>query len=231
MKKLYKRFDIILILLLIIVLLVVSQKTKSSFQVTNLESETEINLMDFQVYNSNVNDIYYNKIDNADTIFNESPIIAKVKMTNEREYLNQCILSTVDIVKVYKNTTNINLTNEMYIYEPTDVRSNELVMYTTNGYIPMISDNEYIVFLTPLKVPDGYRMSSVEEKSFMFYNAEMGKVSVNKLEPYITGEFDLTQMINNLVSYKDLINYDVILDESKSTTYKEFKEKVYKNYN
>ncbi|MBD7913146.1 hypothetical protein [Clostridium cibarium] len=201
------RNKVIVGILLIIVLipLLIGIKTKRSFQYTINQN---LDFMDYQIINNTNKQKYYDQLDNIGDIFKDSPIVARVKMTNEREYLSQCVLSSVEVEDVLKGDIDLEREKKIYIYEPITVQVD--AVYTSLGYIPMIEGNEYIVFLKQLKVPNGYNMSNKEKKSFMYYNPTYGKSDIDGLQPYISDGSEQISIRdvskNNVIIKKDNLN-------------------------
>ena len=210
------KISLSIITLILIILVFIGVKTRVSFV---YENNLEYDWNNYKIFDMNVNDIYYDKVDKVENVITNSFIIAKVKMTDEKQILNQCVLSKVEVINIYKNETNkyIDEDNDLYIYEPISVQNNTSSIYTTYGYIPMIENNEYMVFLKPLKVPKDYKMSEKEEISFMYYNPIYGKKSVDDKLYYINND-------NKELELNDIINYDVILKSDTIDIYNEFNQ-------
>lgn len=219
-NKINKHKFLTIIILIVIILFGISINMKIHFN--SIKQEVDENFTDFQFWATNTNVKYYDEVDSIEKLFDEAPIIAKVKMTGEKEYLNQCILSTVELINVYKNDSNLNLENKnIYIYEPVHVLQNNLTMYSTQGYIPMLKDEEYIVFLKSIKVPEGYKMSEKEKISFIYYNAKWGKYCSKGIEPYIIDEKDVN------LKYEDIKNNNVILSsDDYNNLYSDYIDKI-----
>lgn len=209
---------IITFVLIVLSLIMTGVKTKKSFQYVEHEN---VDLINYKIFNNYSNQVYYDKLDNIEDIFNKTPIILKVKMTNEREVLNQTVLSTVIIEKVYKSEIDISINDSIYLYEPITIQENTGSIYTTGGYIPMVENKEYIVFLKSLKIPDGYSMSDKEKVSFMYYNPTYGKVSIENLEPYILKE-------NDNIELRDILINDIMINENEINNYLQYKDIILK---
>lgn len=212
LDKIYMFYFIFLIISLVVVAII----TRNSFEGKEIYNKN-INMSNLIVVNSKAHADYYDDNSSLEDILNKAKIILKVKMTNNSEYMNQCRLSEVKILEIYKNEEGIDLGGNIYIYEPAypHVESGEVCL--DGGYIPMIENKEYIVLLKPLKVPQGYQMSKKEAKSFMYCSLGFGKYCSENLSPYI-----ISDKSNNQLELKDLEGYNIMIDNKNLDKYNTF---------
>ena len=208
-----KKVTLIIYLSILIILFLIAIITKKS--IIYYDNVCKADWSNYQVNMIATNDIYYSKINNLSDILENSSIILKVRMSDDREILNQCVLSEVIVKKIYKNNLDIVLdeNKSIYIYEPFSLQEN--FIYLDGGYVPMNTDEEYIVFLKPLKVPEGYTMSNKEKISFMYCNPIYGKRSVNNDLYYITQD-------NENLNFDTIKSYNAILKSENLDIYNQY---------
>lgn len=213
-----RKASLILFIIILIILFSVAVITKKSI-IPNISNLIDGEWNDYQVNMMLVSDKYYSKIDDVSDILENSSVVLKVKMSNKRENLSQCVLSEVTVEDVYKNDLDINIEKDsnIYIYEPITLQ--EGAIYLTEGYIPMNTDNEYIVFLKPLKVPQGYTMSDKEKISFMYCNPVYGKKNMDN-DLYFVNQDGMN------LKFSDIKNYNVILNNENINMYNKYNEFV-----
>lgn len=210
-----KKVELIVFLSIIIILSSIAIITKKSFNYDSVLSKN--NWDNYYIHMSKSDDIYYDEINDVQDILENSSLILKVKMSNNREILNQCILSEVKVEEVYKNNLDIKIEkdNDIYIYEPISVQEDSI--YLSDGYIPMNTEDEYILCLKPLKIPEKYVMSDKEKISFMYYNPIYGKKNINNNLYYINED-------NTGLKLSDLKEYNVILESKDVEKYNNYNE-------
>lgn len=209
----------IIVSLIIISSILIGLKTKQSF---NFSKNSDINIDNYIVYNSRDLSGYYSEINGKDDLVEKSEVILKVAMTNSREMVTRATLSKVKVVSVLKG--KIPNENDIYIYEPYNIRTDNSSIYTYTGYLPMRSGEEYIVCLKQLEVPNGYKKTDKQEKSYMFINPIWGKYNVNDLSIYVTNNLDENMKLG------DVKTKDVFMLQSEVPKYTEIQKSLRKQF-
>jgi hypothetical protein len=149
--------------------------------------------------------IYFNNsIATLSQLEDQSDVIVKVRLTNERLNHMRAILSKVNVLDVYKGN-DVQKGDSIYIYEPSNFFASSY--YVMGGYNIMHEDQAYIVFLKHIKIPEGYRYKGNEAISFIPVSTYYGKYPVKSAESAIVIPKEKE------VSYTQVKDLDVITQE------------------
>lgn len=206
---------IIIVSLIIVTSILIGLKTKQSFK---FSKNSDINTDDYSIYNSRDLNGYYSAINDTDDLIEKSKVILKVSMTNSREMVTRATLSKVKVISILKG--EIPNKDDIYIYEPYNIRTDNSSIYTYTGYLPMRSNEDYIVCLKPLDSPDGYKKTEKQQISYMFINPIFGKYNVKDSEIYVTNKLDDNMKLG------DIKTKDVFMKSSEVSKYNEIKQSL-----
>lgn len=215
MKFKHTKFLIILFLIIISSLLI-GIKTKKSFDFSKIEN---FDINSYTIYSSKELESYYSKITDYDDLFQQSDLILKISMTDSIEIVTRCTLSEVKVLSVLKGDL---AEDEIYIYEPYIVRTNNSSVLTYTGYLPMRANEEYIVCLKSIEVPEGYKKTDKQKKSYMLVDPIFGKYNIENSGVYITDTPD------DSIQYENIKTNDVILTPSQLPKYNQIKNSLQK---
>lgn len=88
--------------------------------------------------------------DEINSIIESSPFIAKVRYTGNVQYLNNELMFTVNIIKVFKGNNKLTDQTIEYVVDPMALDMN--YGFAWGSYVNyMLKDNEYLIFAMPLK--------------------------------------------------------------------------------
>jgi hypothetical protein len=167
-------------------------RVKSSFvddvHISNIEEELDnyrVTVKDDQ----GVNDVYYDyHIKDTVDLKDKSPLIIKAKKVDKSAQVHVYNMMTeVEVIDVKKGSEFVSVNDRIFVHEPSSIIHD---YYSGDGYMNLLYGEEYLLFLQPLKVPDGYDMSEEEKKQFIFVSPTYGKYAWNdsKVEQVITKE-------------------------------------------
>lgn len=137
----------------------------------------------------------------------ESDLILTGKFTGERILMNRCVLSKVEIKKIYRGnisyeTIDIYEPNSFNIYpDGADEKGVKGVVFSISGCELMKKDKEYLFLLKNPPAPNEYRFSPNEKRGYIYTNNALSKIPiVYNEDEYKIQDSDNTQL------YKDFIN-------------------------
>lgn len=166
--------------------------------------------------------IYFNNnLLSFDQLENESELIVKVKLSQNRINYTQAVRTLVHVTDVFKGN-EVKIGDNIIIFEPSNFLG--LNYFSLDGYNLMRSDQEYILFLKHLKKPEDYHYTDDQAVTFMPISSYYAKYPMNSLsgEGYLSRE-DLDKGIN----YSSIKDWDIITtDQNKLKKYNEFKKIV-----
>lgn len=168
-------------------------------------NESDFKGLKFQ-YCEDLNNDFNNSIKDFNELNENSPYTISVEVSGERIKYSLGIRTTVKVLNIFKDdSSTIKKGDTIFIFEPCAIQANHC--YSTNGYIPMVENKQYVVFLKDIIKPSWYKYKNEEEKkcfipSSIFY----GKYTFN----------DKTKSIkiksgNNDISCMQLLDYDLAL--------------------
>jgi hypothetical protein len=169
-----------------------------------------------------------NKVDSVEDLQAGSSIVVKVKLDKnyQRQKYYECILSQVEIEKVYQGDLRIG--DKINIFEPIDCYTNRAV-YCTDGYSMMQNDFEYILFLQPLKNTFFGENDYVYAPSSTTY----GKYLCEDSEPRLFKSYEIVEGDEAaMLKYSEIKNEEVFLyDEEQYNKYIYLKKQVLEKFN
>jgi hypothetical protein len=148
----------------------------------------------------------------------QSDLIIKAKVTNERINQMYAIHSGVMVTEVYKGK-GVGIEDRIYIYEPAFFNDGIYTAY--GGYNMMAENDEYILFLKHLPIPEGYRYRGNEERTFIPVSSYFGKYPIQSS--------DQTKVLKKeeMHSYSQVKDYELLTaDKEKLGRYLIFAKKV-----
>lgn len=163
------------------------------------------NQLQFAIVPSLENDLIDEHIQTITDLENNSNLVVRIEALDERSFKTKTLLTKCKIKEVYKGETSLLKNDYIYIYEPANFTFSYKSFISVNGYNYMKSNNEYIVFLNPLKVPQDYSKSNIDLLSFTFINSSFSKFLVNtdSRTIYIDKDtLDKGESYNNFISYE-----------------------------
>lgn len=165
-----------------------------------------------------------------DDLLENSDYVVKIKRTNEIQIMERCLLTKCEVKKVYKTKDTDKIHDYIYIYEPATFSVQYNLFMTTGGYNFMNSQHEYIVFLKDLKIPDGYKASTIEENSFMFTNPQLSLFNCSQKNTTIL--IDESKYREGSITYNMIKDYDILfIYEEEKQIYDKIREQVISRYN
>lgn len=149
-----------------------------------------------------------NKISNIDDLINKSEYVLKIKVDGEPNFYGNGIINNVKILEVLKgeNDENIKVGKNLKIYDLVSSWKNDYINYY-GGMTPLNLENEYIVFLnktTHANQKNTYIFSSIK---YGHFNISISDINV------------LTDYIQGTLTIKDIMKYDYIETDCKSSGY------------
>ncbi|MDR3595878.1 hypothetical protein [Clostridium sp.] len=203
------RLLIIIYCLILVLCISIGIFTRKSFYGnTSLPMSNNLDNLTLCVSSSDTSNIYFdNNIKDYDDLKQKSDIIVKVRLSGERKSLSGTILSKVEILSVYKGT-DVKKSDIIYIYEPCFFINN--TYNSVDGYNMMVENNDYVVFLKHLKIPEGYKYKGVEQISFMPVSTKYAKYNLSNYE---NKAFEKNELDSTLLNYKIIKNNDIITSQ------------------
>jgi hypothetical protein len=137
-----------------------------------------------------------------------SDLVVKVTVTNNRKYKFDSILTMAKVDQVYKG--NHELINQyIYIYEWSTIRlfNNNLVYQSKDGYNIMNAGDQYYLFLKFNKMPDKYKYSDDDLRTYLLTNIYNSKYKVIVCEDM---KVLPQEEIKNKKNYGDIKAWDVL---------------------
>jgi hypothetical protein len=110
----------------------------------------------------------------------QSDIIISVSVEDERTKKNNAILTKVLVSEIYKGSLSDDY---IYIYEPVDIiraQDSHSIYGTSSAYTLMQTHETYLLFLKFNKMPDGYRYTQLEQKSYLLAHQVLGKYPLSQ---------------------------------------------------
>ncbi len=222
----------ILIIIIIVISIAIGIATRFSytgemFLGDFLDKNQGVILVDLETDQEYV-DIYFdNNIEDLTELEKNSELIVKVKVHPERKMFIHGIRTKVIVEDVYKSN-GINKKDEIYIIEPSSMDNVNHGYTSLGGYNLMEYDKEYILFLKPLEVPEGYKYKGKEKNTFIPISTLYSKYSLEKNENKI---FTEEEFIKQKVKFDDIKSYDLLTISQKTLdNYYNTKNEVFKKY-
>ncbi len=201
-KKIYLSLLIALLLLSVVVAIL----TRTSYAIADvslgniLENEEQI-LVQLNEDSHYLSIYFNNELSNFTQLRDQSDIIVKVKVTNERQNYMNALLSGVKVTEIYKGN-GIKKGDRIYIYEPSCF--NRGVYTGIGGYNIMLENDEYILFLKHLTIPKGYKYKNNEAITFLPVSSYFAKY------PLISNEVTQTLVENAEIKYNKIKDFEIL---------------------
>lgn len=198
MSKFNKIITIIISISLVLAI-ILGILTKQSFKTTNVSDEIRNSYTFKQFFTSVENPEEHIKMQIEDFL-SHAEIIAKVRFTGVREHKYHSLLSTVDVIEVYKGDKRYE-NKQINVYEQAAFYEKSQVCTSYTNFLPMTENEEYFVFLTKMDYIDSYQ-EKLELEEFCIYCGDIGWFRAeNKPLPVIK---------EDTVKYMDVIEYDFL---------------------
>ncbi len=226
MLKKNKKF-FIFIFSLIGISIIIGIKTRVSYVgemcLVDFLRESQDNIVtQLDMYNPYL-DIYFdNEIVNLDELEEKSDLIVKVKTSPERKMFSQGIRTKVTVEELYKSDY-VQERDEIYIAEPSYMDNTNKSYMSLGGYNIMECNEEYILFLKYLDIPEGYKYKDNEKITFMPVSTLYSKYSLKNTDIKVFNEeafaendinyYDIKDNDILVTSYEILNNYNMIKNE------------------
>lgn len=171
------------------------------------------------------NHYFDNHIKSYEELEKKADLIVRVRPTSDRTLYNQAILSQVEVLQVYKKQ-NVRTADFLYIFEPNFFHGDQY--YSLYGYQMMLPDTEYILFLTKIKAPPGYRGSEKEAITFLPVSTLYGKFPVNQEKK--AKALSPLALESGQTTFRDVQEYEILSADPKSLdTYFAIQQEVRRN--
>ena len=225
------RIFLVLFCLIILVGVGVSVSTKASINsnsdLGNLDGYSDFTLNLSEIEGMDIENPYFNEVINSvSELESQSKLIVKVSKIVKREQVSRATLTTVKVDEVIKGDLDVD---EILIYEPSyfwtyqDDKSQGY--FPTEGYQIMQDGNQYVLFLQGLKVPEAYRMSDEEKRSYLPISQQYGKFPVE------SSEWEPQIVKSDGMIYEDFQVFELLTKKEKVLQrYLELKNEVIETY-
>ena len=152
----------------------------------------------------------------AERLFGDSDLVVKVTATNDRKLKFDSFLTRVTVERVYKGDKSL-LKRDIYVYEwatafmynHMNKRDGEFIYESRDTYNVMCENEEYYLFLSRCKMPEGYRYDETEQRTFLLTNVHYGKYNVETCR-----ELHVLPKVNfywdSELTYKDIKYFDIM---------------------
>lgn len=168
------------------------------------------------------------KISTITDLENNSDLVAKIEVSEERIFKTKTLLTKCKIKKIYKSKNDLSENDYIYIYEPANYTFSYKSFNSTNGYNYMKTNNEYIVFLNNLNTPTNYKKSNIESLSYTFIDSSFAKFSINSDSKVIYVSNDI---LNTGKNYGNFIDYEYIFTSHDiENKYNNFRSEILNYY-
>lgn len=206
------------IILLIGGAFIFGQVTRKSFDLNNKIANFE-EFQHFQAESFSYRPMNYfnDDIQTVEELEKASDLIVTVSEVRERELVKQATKTTLVIDKVLKGEANSG--DEIILYEPAYfikwMDDHQNGYFDSSGYQLIQDGNKYILFLSHLQAPQGYKWSEEEKRSFLPTSQLYAKypLTINtEVESQLMDEGQLLETWGQTRDYELLINDKQILN-------------------
>ncbi len=167
----------------------------------------------------------------VEKLFADSDLVVSVTATDKKELKYQSLLAEATVDKVYKGDKTL-VNQSVYVYERAclyGMRPSLYFYWSRDGYNVMLGGESYILFLSFNDMPEGYKYSEKDKKTYLLTNVYNSKYSVNTY-----ADIEKLPKISdyNQKLYKDLKYYDIFaISNEQLEAYKENREIVLNKLN
>ncbi|MEB2493727.1 hypothetical protein SOP93_21570 [Peribacillus frigoritolerans] len=223
------KYMYIMVLALLIIVSLFGYLTRQSFQdntipyklPSNLENAT-ISIFDEESY---INKYFKNNLSTYNELKEQSDFIIIGEIIDDRTKFNSTLKTKVKVKEVLKSKQKLENIKSIIVYEPSEFLYD--TYYVNSGYNIMKTNQDYILFLRHLEVPNGYTYKNDESISFIPTSTYFGKYSLNNKN--LISPINLEEL--NTLKYKDLDNYEIITDnKEKIKIFNTIKEKAWNDF-
>lgn len=160
-------------------------------------------------------------------LYEKADLVVKGKVSGNRELFLQATKTKTELLHVYKGT-GVEKGECIYIYEPTTILYGLSYYECMGGYMLMLDEEEYIMFLQHLKVPDSYKYKKDEEHTYVPISTTFSKYSLSQEDHVaVVDDFGEEQVL-----FRDTMKYEIIAaTEEKKEKYIQLKQEVLKRLN
>ncbi|EGT3614740.1 hypothetical protein FHH43_00585 [Clostridium perfringens] len=107
-----------------------------------------------------------------DEIYDEADLIVKGKLTGKRKVLDGVVLSEISVEDLYKGQCD----KLIYVYEDfTIVGKDSGYIVVKNGYLPMIENKEYLLFLDKSNITEEFKFMEGQNSSYKIVDNLLGR--------------------------------------------------------
>lgn len=107
-----------------------------------------------------------------DEIYNEADLIVKGKLTGKRKVLDGVVLSEMSVEDLYKGQCD----KLIYVYEDFAIVGKDSgYIVVKDGYLPMIENKEYLLFLDKSNVTEEFKFMEGQNYSYKIVDNLLGK--------------------------------------------------------
>lgn len=174
----------------------------------------------------NITDKYFNNdINNLKELINKSDMIVKGQISGVRKNYNQALKTKFKINQIIKSGDKSKNIKYIYIFEPSNFHFDNYVI--VSGYNVMKENEEYLLFLKHLDVPDGYKYKHDEAITFIPVSTYYGKYQLSGNAATQKIEMDKVEELK----YSDIENYEIVTGDPKILqTFNYLKKEVNKTF-
>ena len=140
---------------------------QGSTTLDQLTGNNDVDKYTVQVISNDSEDGVFTNVSSYNELEKKSGLIAKVRITNERELYASAVRTKAVLEEIYKSDKQLSQNQEIYIYEPVYFEEKFDIFDSLDGYQLMKSGKEYYVFLNGLKTVKGYKQSEKEKVTFV----------------------------------------------------------------
>ena len=153
-------------------------------------------------------------LNNLNELMDKATQVSLIKVSSDKTYYPGASQCTLTVLKTFKGNQDLETIN---MIENLDIQreAGEMTMYSTEGYVPLLKDEEYIVFLN--KTGNDYF-----ENSFMYADKIFTKFLANHQATKI-----IENEINNPLPFMEIEGVDyvnVLWDEEQLSEFKKVDE-------
>lgn len=158
-----------------------------------------------------------------DEIYDEADLIVKGKLTGKRKVLDGVVLSEISVEDLYKGQCD----KLIYVYEDfTIVGKDSGYIVVKDGYLPMIENKEYLLFLDKSNVTEEFKFMEGQNSSYKIVDNLLGRFPMDIDE----NSFVINELPSDDINYYNEVagKEQVFKDEDMLNFYMERRNEVLK---
>ena len=136
----------------------------------------------------------YTEFPDIKSLENESDLVLKIKLNGQKQYVQEDTLATATVIESLKGES----TSEIKIAEPFNINNYNTEANVYGGYVPLNTNQEYIVFLKKTKLEEVYKYTSIEFGHFVLNKKESNILDYSN---------ESTKSIGEIIKYDFLYIY------------------------